>query len=71
MSKTFTTTEVAEHKDAASGLYIIVDTSVYDVTCMPLPAHAALLKANPSSSIRGRASRGVEDPEAGRGQGRN
>lgn len=32
MSKTFTTADVAAHKDAESGLYIIVDENVYDVT---------------------------------------
>lgn len=32
MSKTFTTTEVAGHKDADKGMYIIVDEAVYDVT---------------------------------------
>ncbi|EEP76040.1 ATP-dependent RNA helicase DHX8 [Uncinocarpus reesii 1704] len=32
MSKTFTPTEVAEHKTADKGLYIIVDSGVYDIT---------------------------------------
>ncbi|KAG9232574.1 cytochrome b5-like heme/steroid binding domain-containing protein [Amylocarpus encephaloides] len=32
MSKTFTAGDVAEHKDAANGMYIIVDSTVYDVT---------------------------------------
>lgn len=32
MSKTFTVKEVAEHKSADKGLYIIVDNGVYDVT---------------------------------------
>ncbi|KAL1976468.1 hypothetical protein VTN31DRAFT_2750 [Thermomyces dupontii] len=32
MSKTFTPKEVAEHKSADKGLYIIVDGGVYDVT---------------------------------------
>lgn len=34
MSKTFSVAEVAEHKDAEKGLYIIVDENVYDVTGM-------------------------------------
>jgi hypothetical protein len=41
MSKTFSVADVASHKDASSGLYIIVDDSVYDVTSMlifPLPS---------------------------------
>lgn len=32
MSKQYTTAEVAQHKDEASGMWIIVDTGVYDVT---------------------------------------
>jgi len=32
MSKQFTVADVASHKDADSGMYIIVDESVYDVT---------------------------------------
>ncbi|KAF8857411.1 cytochrome b5 [Acephala macrosclerotiorum] len=32
MSKQFSTTEVAEHKDADTGMYIIIDENVYDVT---------------------------------------
>jgi cytochrome b involved in lipid metabolism len=36
MSKTFTTADVATHKDAASGLYIIIDAGVYDITCASL-----------------------------------
>jgi len=32
MSKAFSTADVASHKDAESGMYIIIDTSVYDVT---------------------------------------
>ncbi|KAI5858181.1 putative cytochrome b5 protein [Durotheca rogersii] len=32
MSQTFTTKDVAEHKDEKSGLYIIIDSSVYDIT---------------------------------------
>ncbi|EER24041.1 hypothetical protein D8B26_002213 [Coccidioides posadasii str. Silveira] len=32
MSKTFTPAQVAEHKTADKGLYIIVDSSVYDIT---------------------------------------
>jgi hypothetical protein len=40
MSKTFSVADVASHKDASSGMYIIVDENVYDVTSMlifPLP----------------------------------
>jgi cytochrome b involved in lipid metabolism len=38
MSKTFTPADVATHKDASSGLYIIIDDGVYDVTStFPLP----------------------------------
>ncbi|GBF63551.1 cytochrome b5 [Trichophyton mentagrophytes] len=32
MTKTFTAAEVAKHKTPESGLYIIVDSSVYDIT---------------------------------------
>lgn len=32
MSKTFTAKEVGEHKDEKSGMYIIVDSGVYDIT---------------------------------------
>jgi cytochrome b involved in lipid metabolism len=32
MSKTFSTADVAAHKDAEKGIYIIVDDNVYDVT---------------------------------------
>jgi len=32
MSKSFSVADVASHKDADSGMYIIVDDSVYDVT---------------------------------------
>jgi len=32
MSKSFSVAEVAEHKDADKGLWIIVDENVYDVT---------------------------------------
>ena len=32
MSKSFSVADVASHKDADSGLYIIIDDGVYDVT---------------------------------------
>ncbi|KAF3760725.1 cytochrome b5 [Cryphonectria parasitica EP155] len=32
MAKQFTTAEVAQHKDESNGLWIIVDTGVYDIT---------------------------------------
>lgn len=32
MSKSFTVSDVAKHKDEQEGIYIIIDTSVYDVT---------------------------------------
>ncbi|CZR60599.1 probable cytochrome b5 [Phialocephala subalpina] len=32
MSKQFSTSDVAEHKDADKGMYIIIDENVYDVT---------------------------------------
>ena len=32
MSKQFTTAEVAKHKTEADGMYIIIDSGVYDVT---------------------------------------
>ena len=32
MSKQLSVAEVAEHKDAGSGMYIIIDENVYDVT---------------------------------------
>ena len=35
MSKTFSPADVASHKDASNGVYIIIDENVYDVTGMP------------------------------------
>ncbi|KAI1211787.1 cytochrome b5 [Annulohypoxylon truncatum] len=32
MSKRFTAKDVAEHKDEQNGMYIIVDSGVYDIT---------------------------------------
>jgi len=32
MSKSFSVSDVASHKDADSGMYIIVDENVYDIT---------------------------------------
>jgi len=32
MSKSLSVAEVAEHKNADSGMYIIIDSDVYDVT---------------------------------------
>lgn len=32
MSKTLSVAEVAAHKDESSGMYIIIDETVYDVT---------------------------------------
>jgi cytochrome b involved in lipid metabolism len=32
MSKSISVAEVAEHKNADSGMYIIIDSNVYDVT---------------------------------------
>jgi cytochrome b involved in lipid metabolism len=32
MSKTFTAKEVGEHRDEQNGMYIIVDSGVYDIT---------------------------------------
>jgi cytochrome b involved in lipid metabolism len=32
MSKTFTTAEVAKHTTPEAGMYIIIDSGVYDVT---------------------------------------
>lgn len=46
MSKQYTTAEVAQHKDEASGMWLIVDTGVYDVTStchLRLPSPGALL----------------------------
>lgn len=36
MSKQYTTADVAQHKDEANGMWIIVDTGVYDITSMTL-----------------------------------
>jgi len=41
MSKTFTKADVATHQDEASGMYIIVDDGVYDISGTlpgPLPS---------------------------------
>lgn len=32
MSKSISVAEVAEHKNADSGMYIIIDSNVYDIT---------------------------------------
>ena len=32
MSKTFSVADVAAHKDAENGVYIIIDENVYDIT---------------------------------------
>ncbi len=32
MSKSFTVAEVAKHKDDKDGVYIIIDSAVYDIT---------------------------------------
>ena len=37
MSKSLSVADVASHKDADSGMYIIVDENVYDVTGMLAP----------------------------------
>jgi len=44
MSKSFSVADVASHKDADSGMYIIIDDGVYDVTgaspfLLSLPYH--------------------------------
>ncbi|KIN06380.1 hypothetical protein OIDMADRAFT_17288 [Oidiodendron maius Zn] len=46
MSKTFTPADVATHNTADSGLYIIIDTNVYDVTSFvdEHPGGAKILK---------------------------
>jgi len=38
MSKTFSVADVAAHKDANAGMYIIVDENVYDVTGSYFPS---------------------------------
>ena len=37
MSKTFTTADVAQHKDEANGYWLIVENDVYDVSSMLRP----------------------------------
>ena len=32
MSKTFTTADIAKHKDDENGYWVIIETKVYDVT---------------------------------------
>ncbi|KAG0652359.1 cytochrome b5 [Hyphodiscus hymeniophilus] len=46
MSKSFSVADVSSHKDAASGMYIIVDENVYDVTTFvdEHPGGAKILK---------------------------
>ena len=43
MSKSFTTAEVAKHKDEKEGFYVIIDTGVYNVTGRFLPKFYAPL----------------------------
>jgi cytochrome b involved in lipid metabolism len=45
MSKSISTAEVAKHTTAETGLYIIVDDSVYDVTSMYLSIYRAPRKS--------------------------
>lgn len=46
MSKTFTAAEVAQHKDEKEGMYIIIDSGVYDVASFldDHPGGAKILK---------------------------
>ncbi|KAF3058447.1 hypothetical protein GL218_05708 [Daldinia childiae] len=37
MSQTFTAKDVADHKDEKNGMYIIVDSGVYDITSEAIP----------------------------------
>lgn len=39
MSKQYTVAEVAQHKDESSGMWLIVDSGVYDVTSKCFPNH--------------------------------
>lgn len=64
MSKSFSVADVASHKDADSGMYIIVDENVYDVTgafFSPLffIDHLLLPQISPSSFVNGRC--GADD----------
>jgi hypothetical protein len=58
MSKTFTVAEVAKHKDEKDGMYIIIDSGVYDIASMFLipihstAAHVALASARDACWIR-------------------
>ena len=47
MSKQFTLAEVAEHRDAEKGMYIIVDANVYNITGTYLPSHFHSPSASP------------------------
>lgn len=58
MSKSFTPADVASHNTADAGLYIIVDSNVYDVTCeQSLNLHLCFCHTDIQVSVRRRASR--------------
>lgn len=52
MSKQYTTADVAQHKDEANGMWIIVDTGVYDITSMsPILEETLLNRQSPADSF--------------------
>lgn len=74
MSTQYTTAEVAKHKDEANGMWIIVDSGVYDITSAylinVLPSHVRVscwLTCTPR--IHRRAPRRPQDPKEDGRQG--
>ena len=53
MSAQYSVADVAKHKDEQEGMYIIVDTGVYDITSMfPLPPSLSLCSYLPVLPVR-------------------
>jgi hypothetical protein len=55
MSKSFSVADVATHKDAESGMYIIIDENVYDVAGLSpfpfLPIFRSIMGASPQTPV--------------------
>ena len=68
MSKSFSVTDVASHKDPESGMFIIIDENVYDVTGISLslyPTYPSLGQVpKPPSSLRSSATNMIERKRA-------
>lgn len=52
MSQTYTTADVAKHKDAENGFWLIVENDVYDVTSKRMPFPLLFPPAMPPAARR-------------------